>query len=252
MKPAPPVINVLMCLVYLSRHLRAEILVRECFLSHTQREMSFQVSSRTARSRINSSMETDILFCPACQGKVRIPRDLLGTAVRCPLCQAQFTAPPPPIELRPQISTSVPSDFEFRPDSAPTANQGTGVILSGIAVVVTSLLSILACLFRLYAATHPDVMQSIIEEGPFGPPPPGFDLAAIFLVWGAIFLVVSLVAVTGGFAMVLRRGYAVALIGSIASLLNVADCCCLPFNFLAGLIALIVLLMPDGRQAFHG
>ncbi|MCX7700167.1 MAG: zinc-ribbon domain-containing protein [Gemmataceae bacterium] len=200
-------------------------------------------------------METDILFCPACQGKVRIPRELLGTAVRCPLCQAEFTAPPPPAEW---VATSPAATFRADGDSTeppPTtgsAGSGGGAILAGIALVVTSLLSVLMCLFRLYAAVNPELLQAVMEDGPFGPPPPGLDFATIFLVWGSIFLVVSLVAALGGFAMILRRGYPLALIGSIASLLNAADCCCLPFNFLAGLMALIILLMPSGRQAFNG
>lgn len=197
-------------------------------------------------------METDILFCPACQGKVRIPRELLGTAVRCPLCQAEFTAPPPPADW---VAVDPAATFRADGDSAeppPTTGSGIGIIAGGIALFVTSLLSVLTCLFRLYAAANPDLLQTVMEDGPFGPPPPGFDFTTIFLVWGSIFLVVSLLATLGGFAMILRRGYALALIGSVASLLNAADCCCLPFNFLAGLMALIVLLMPGGRQAFHG
>ncbi len=193
-------------------------------------------------------MQTEILFCPACQGKVRIPNEMLGTLVRCPLCQAVFTAPPPPDALRPVLPAPFVERSSDRLDDE--VDRGSGVIGVGVALIVVSFLSILASLFRLIASQNPDLIQNLSEAGPFGPPPPGLDLATIFFVWGMLFLVVSLVAMAGGVAMILRRNYALAVIGSIASLLNVADCCCVPANLLVGVIALIVLFMPGTKLIF--
>src|SRR5262245_31733912 len=42
-------------------------------------------------------MRIDVIICPSCQHKLRIPEDLLGQPVQCPDCRVVFIAPPPPI-----------------------------------------------------------------------------------------------------------------------------------------------------------
>ena len=39
-------------------------------------------------------MPTEVIFCPACNHKLRVPEELMGQSVQCPKCRATFMAPP--------------------------------------------------------------------------------------------------------------------------------------------------------------
>jgi hypothetical protein len=196
-------------------------------------------------------METDILYCPACQGKVRIPRSLLGTQVQCPRCTAVFLAPPPPTEFAQPSSYSEPERLIPQDEFTNSPRSNIGVTFAGVGLILMALLSLLACVSRLIVAVNPQIMQAIMENNPLGRPPQEVDMKTIFLVWGGLFSVVSIVGFIGGVAMLLRKGYPLAIIGSVATILNFADCFCLPFNFFVGIAALVTLLMPAARSHFE-
>jgi hypothetical protein len=63
------------------------------------------------------------------------------------------------------------------------------------------------------------------------------------------FVAVSLVMAGGGLATLLGRWYWLALAGSVAALVNVNLCCCVP-GLVAGLWGILTLSRDDGRRHF--
>jgi predicted Zn finger-like uncharacterized protein len=75
----------------------------------------------------------EIVNCPQCERKLRVPEELLGKKVKCPTCQSTFTAsaagsepagvaaPPPPREEPAPRPRSPEEDFQFedRPSRRP-------------------------------------------------------------------------------------------------------------------------------------
>jgi hypothetical protein len=69
-------------------------------------------------------------------------------------------------------------------------------------------------------------------------------------VFHALFIVVNLVIIVAAIQMMRRRWYAFAVVGAILSMVDLGTFCCvlgLPF----GIWSLIVLLLPDVREAFE-
>jgi hypothetical protein len=197
-------------------------------------------------------MQTDILLCPACRGRVRIPRQYLGTQVQCPLCHAKFRAPDPlPVaEVRPDDQfgyevTAAP------PEQAENSALATWLTLTGIGVILANLLSLLVSALNILVSFDRELANQISKNSPFGMRLSGDDLQVALFLKGGIFLVVSTLGLFGGVMMLLRRAYLMALIGSVATILNLSDCCCLPLNFLLGLGGLVVLLLPGTRDLFR-
>src|SRR5437762_3278908 len=111
-------------------------------------------------------MNTELIFCPSCNHKLRVPSDLMGQRVQCPKCGTEFTAPPP----RPgagdgdRFSAESPAprpDDEYtprprraddwdEPARRPPQRAGRGVIIApGVAVIVMGILALLMNAFKL-------------------------------------------------------------------------------------------------------
>jgi LSD1 subclass zinc finger protein len=50
-------------------------------------------------------------LCPSCQKPLQVPDQYAGTRMKCPLCQAMFTAP----ALPPASSSAAPGPAPFPP-----------------------------------------------------------------------------------------------------------------------------------------
>jgi predicted Zn finger-like uncharacterized protein len=62
-------------------------------------------------------MPSELVSCPECQRKLRVPDGLVGKLVKCPTCGQTFTAdpvaqapPPPPVEQKPTRTSKVGRD----------------------------------------------------------------------------------------------------------------------------------------------
>jgi len=65
-------------------------------------------------------MPAEVVSCPDCQRKLRVPNELVGKLVKCPTCGQTFTAnpaaqapappPPPPVEEKPTRTSKVSRD----------------------------------------------------------------------------------------------------------------------------------------------
>src|SRR5271163_4394906 len=75
-------------------------------------------------------MAEETLYCPSCNRKVRVPEELLGQPVQCPLCRLVFTAPvrggqppvPPTVIAAPppaQQAPAIPGPAPFQPYGQP-------------------------------------------------------------------------------------------------------------------------------------
>jgi hypothetical protein len=64
-----------------------------------------------------------------------------------------------------------------------------------------------------------------------------------------VFVSISLLNAAAGLAMIRHRFHSLAMLGSVAALFNVSNCCCV-FGFPAGAWALFVLMNPEVRALF--
>ncbi|MFN4258479.1 MAG: hypothetical protein ACK4RK_04225 [Gemmataceae bacterium] len=67
---------------------------------------------------------SDIILCPQCERKLRVPATLIGQAVKCPSCGATFTATLPDTPLPPEPEAAPPPGrereaMESYPEAAP-------------------------------------------------------------------------------------------------------------------------------------
>lgn len=84
-----------------------------------------------------------LVNCPSCTGQLRVPEELAGKRVKCPLCEATFTAEAALAAAPPAPKTSEPA--EDRPRDGPPKrrdyepHRGTLILTLGIVSIVLSL-----------------------------------------------------------------------------------------------------------------
>lgn len=212
-------------------------------------------------------MAEETLYCPSCNQRVRVPEEMLGQPVQCPLCRLVFTAParggapavvPLPIGSAGQPSTA---PIPWQPGMASPGGRPGFVLAPGIALLVVGFLGLLLNSFRLLnlvlagqRGMEAQIQQSqaIFQqlmpgaENPFAQLQPQ-SLFLMSLAIAGLFFLADVLVILGGLQMVRGRKYGLALTGSIVAMINCA-CCFLGFPF--GLWALIVLLRPDVRNLF--
>jgi hypothetical protein len=209
-------------------------------------------------------MAVEMIMCPSCQHKLRIPRELFGQPVQCPDCGVEFIAPPPPA---PQDTGSpaaspgfpgrdrgmAPQGFDSEgPDDVDSSASRSDLVTTcaGVALIAVSILGVLVNLLRLFMAFSPNMMKMAIQNNPLGPMPNNIDPKLLFLATGCVFGLISIAGIAGGAAIVRRRNYFLAVIGSVTALLNVGDCCCL-LSGPVGIACLIMLFQAQVQKSFH-
>src|SRR5262245_64416840 len=110
-------------------------------------------------------MSTELIFCPACNNKLRVPGELMGQRVQCPKCNTEFTAPPrtsapeggddrffaephPRSEGDADRPRSQPVDDWDRLDE-PRRQTGPSVVPPAVCLIIISLLGLLSSLARV-------------------------------------------------------------------------------------------------------
>ncbi len=207
-------------------------------------------------------MPEEIIYCPTCSHKLRVPEELLGQIVQCPLCHMVFPTPvrggtaprptfPPPQSpaLREAPPPVPPPPREYPPRDWPPPRDAreqargevlppaVGLIVVGGLGVLVNLLQIGICLFL------PDLVRTMQPLGDGAS-------ATVALVAGTVFLLVSLGVLAAGIAMAAGRLYGLALLGSVLAMLNIGNLCCL-LGLPAGIWALVVLQRSYVRDAFQ-
>ncbi len=226
------------------------------------------------------------IYCPSCNRMLRVPDELVGKKVKCPSCGMIFiasaegaspTAPSSPEEVfkmepapamprRP--APPGPPDYEEEPFEEEDygaypyrrgrAQVKTLLTAPAICLLVAAILGCLANLFQIVLAFLPKQEKAFVAQRPVGPPDPmqkfledveknsRGPVPAIGGLVGAAWCGVIILA---SIQMLRMRMWGLALTGSILSMLNCFNCCCLlglPF----GIWSVVVLSKPDVKSAF--
>lgn len=96
-----------------------------------------------------------------------------------------------------------------------------------------------------------DWIAQRMSEGGFPIDESQLDPTAPFnLVMGVVALLVSIGTLVGGWAMLQRSSWGLALAGVICAILPCSSCCCI--NLPVGIWALVVLLKPEVKELMRG
>ncbi len=211
-------------------------------------------------------MSSEVISCPACRHSVRVPESLLGEAVRCPSCKSYFTAPTRDAEGRlgeAELLAEPPpfdSDRETdRPERRPPKN-ADALFLPAIFLLLIGVLGSAVNGYRAYQAiSNPELLknqalemqkklaESFKIEFKEQDAKLGTDILPLVVI-GAF--LVSLLPLFGAMCMMSTRFYPVAMIGSFAAIINIANCICL-LGAPVGIYCLIKLFDPDARSLFR-
>ena len=210
------------------------------------------------------------IHCPQCNRELRVPDELLGKKVKCPACSTTFTAsvagpevaaqPPPQGETAPAPSQGPRDEYEEYDESyererrvARAKDRVKGKVLApAICLLVAAVLGILA-----------NAGQIIMSLGPapqLPPPRPGepeffrelqkSSHGPAATAAGAFGVVYCIVIIFASIQMMQMRMWGLSLAGSIMSMINCFNCCCilgLPF----GIWAVIVLSNEEVKASFR-
>ena len=224
-------------------------------------------------------MPEEMIFCPSCNQKVRVPAELLGTVVKCPLCGLVFTAPLPlppqaPVALPPS-STGLPAEYSALPPRPTLPYPGTSFVAQGfpkptsarlmapaICLLVAGLLGLGLNAYRLLNLTarrqqmvreFEEMFRQIQEMFPtvqmqMKPE----TLVVLSLVSACFFAAANLIVVLGAVQMLRQRAHWLAVTASILAIFPLLiDCPCCVLSVPFGLWSLIVLMNPVVREGFR-
>lgn len=228
-----------------------------------------------------SVMPEETIYCPQCNQKVRVPEELLGTPVQCPLCQLVFVAPsrgtppvvapapapeimapPPPLPVQ-RAADDAETDDEVDAQFEAVWNQvrppamallllgGLGWLSNALNAVMTRSLGRSAFdenvadfrrrLAEVPASPERDSLERLINQEFLY----DFQLA---LTLGLLFLCTAVLI--SGAQMLRLRHYWLAVLGSVLVMFNLNLCCCV-LGIPVGIWCLRVLMRPEVRRAFE-
>jgi len=212
----------------------------------------------------------DLIYCPACNHRLRLPAELLGQSVECPQCHAHFTAPggasAPVVRAVPPVAPA--SGPSYADDVDVQAHRGRGLLMApAVCLLIVGVIGGLVNAFVLMSGfdvqanpvAFEQQFRDELDRNPnFNPQQRQqlltavtADAAAKWLIsGGGLGLAMSVLTALGAIAMLSRGMYWLALLGALAGL-NPVNCCCLDLNLPFAIWALIVLLSADGRAAFR-
>jgi hypothetical protein len=213
---------------------------------------------------------------------VRVPETLLGRRVKCPSCQATFTAsengvPAEAVRERPEPREELPAPPEERrvpdreaddyepwddgdeDDDRPRRRRRRGrrdpsrtagyVLPPAVCLAVVGALGFLVTLFNVfYALTAHPVINPTAPEWVKAMQQNSVGPQAAVLQ-GA-FVLVNLVIILSAVVMMMRRAYPFAIIGSILAMVNIGTFCCV-LGLPVGIWCLIVLCLEDVKASFN-
>lgn len=213
--------------------------------------------------------------CSSCQSRLRTPDDAAGKAARCPNCGS---IEPIPQQSLPDLAPSntggavdildqareeafFPASGQLKqewnnpyagpsslPPNQPVPYGGfyyqptresarQKLMAPAIVLIVLSSLGLVFCLLG-FAGFIVEVANNQFDEDSVGG-------AIVLGVFGGL----AMITLIGSISMLRMRGYALSLIGAIASILMGLGCCLLPAGI--GIWALIVLVDPHVKRFFH-
>jgi hypothetical protein len=208
----------------------------------------------------------DLIYCPSCNHKLRLPPELMGQSVECPQCHSHFTAPPRAhLPAAPQPPVAAPA---YADDADAQVYRGRGRLTApAVCLLIVSLLSGLNLFVLAFGASvdadpaeFRNQFRAQMDRNPNLTPQQRQQFEEIAknpepIIWwsyviGGGSLAAAVLTALGAIAMLARRMYWLALLGAFAAL-NPINCCCVDLNIPFAIWALIVLFSADGRAAFR-
>jgi hypothetical protein len=166
----------------------------------------------------------------------------------------------PPTTAGPPPGYGTPArPLPFGPETERIEDVRRIVVLPGLGMLMSGVLSMIANLFTLHTfwALGPEgVAQKMEETNPAVTSmamAQGYTPATMFylsLFMGIVLLLISAGVVVGAMQMLRLRKYGLAVTGSILALVNIGNLCCL-FTLPFGIWSLMVLRLPEVRNAFE-
>jgi predicted Zn finger-like uncharacterized protein len=211
------------------------------------------------------------VHCPSCSRELRVPDELIGKKVKCPACSTTFTASMAPEAAAPAgpgtgYESGTPSapgaEAEYQQAPAedydrpkriggPKERVRGRVMAPAICLLVAAIIGALADIAQIFLAMTPAP-----QLPPAQPGEPEFirefqknSHGPIAMGGGALGAIYCGVIIFASIQMMNMRMWGFALAGSIMSMINCFNCCCLlglPF----GIWALVILLNEEVKSAF--
>lgn len=224
-------------------------------------------------------MAEETIYCPSCNKKLRVPEEMLGQPVQCPLCRIAFVAPvrgpsataePPsvlPVAPRPRPAEYPPPVPErLAPESSPeeeAERERAVAVVRGPATALL-LLGLMGWLANAYSGltVRSEGIEGIMRQhekqremmpGLFAGQEGNISPELLYygtLTLGFLFLLLCTGIIVGATAMLRLRLYWLAILGSLLAMANISNCCCL-IGVPVGLWSLSVLMRPEVRRAFE-
>ncbi len=187
--------------------------------------------------------------CPACRHDVLVPDSLLGDRVQCPLCYEFFIAPEQTASG--ELGDSLPLDPQ-RYRVPPRSGLASRLAAPAILLLLLGLLGAMLNGFMMYTlAANPGQMIEILEKLSERQLTPEERAESLNLMRIQYTLGAGMAGITclAALAMLVRRGFWLAVLGSVLAILNYPTGCCLP-GIPLGIWSLIVLFNPDVKALF--
>jgi hypothetical protein len=138
-------------------------------------------------------------------------------------------------------TNEIPTGSSFPDQTQPQQSPSMMPVLAGILLILTGLLGLLTWVSAISVDTS--MIQGIL---PSNSPITAEQLQSFLLVCGIIGSILSIIALAGGIVALRRKGWGLAMIGSILGLFTIG-----PY-FLASILALIgLIILVISRKDFH-
>jgi hypothetical protein len=201
-------------------------------------------------ARPDTGSVVESVTCPGCQKAIRIPNDVLGQTARCPFCKCHFRAP-----IQTPEGLTDPVLLKRNPFArSRTFGPGALLLFVGMVAILTNIVE----QAKMYADPEgfaKRTREDFAEMALRGNAPQLEEYGEITVKWLPVarwgFAGLSLLTAAAGIAMLRQRRHGLAMIGSVAAMFNVANCCCV-LGFPAGAWSLFVLMNPEVRAQFSG
>ncbi len=222
-------------------------------------------------------MVFEIVLCPHCDQKTKIPLHLIGKRVECPICHEHFIAPDLEEIFKEQSPDHEDSEGGIksnRTDGHPDREFGSRMDprsrsrisqprvqapkTIGIFLIIVGLLGALLNSYQLFlcimnpdevVASQQEVMDALLKDQN-KPILNADEIIRLQTASSIICLFFSTMTVLAGIAMIGTFWYPVAVTGCLLAMINFHDCCCL-LGLPIGIVGLVKLFNEDVKALFY-
>lgn len=216
--------------------------------------------------------DEEVISCPVCRHALRVPVEWLGSEVQCPECRSIFRAPQRGADGRlgeGQLLTAeaVTPSRPRGPDWLLMLPAFGLIVLGGLSLFLNAMTILNPADPAAKKQAYVEFFQKAREKGYLDDGPTDADpdkqkqlrkqfdeeRAETALKYetpvAVTCAILAALTLAGGMAIVMRRYFLLAVLGSVAAFLNISVCCCLPGAILGTWT--LFLLFTGGRDHFQ-